>query len=243
MTDKRHWFKNFEPIEKYCWGVTIADGHKLWVRGIGSIHVQSIINGLVTHEILENVLYIPLLSKNLVSISQLMDMDIAVAFLNNTCKMITQAGRGRLIYTGQREQLLWRLNITVKSPSSSLHVADSVDSGSTVSPISKADHILQRWHMRLGHASSATIKQMAQNKAALGFSIPSSAKLPFCLICVKGKQHRASFPEMTRDIMLDFLVNSFTPTFLVLFQFLVLAVISILLLLRMIIHVIIFFTL
>ena len=194
MTDKRHWFKNFEPIEEYYWGVTIVDGHKLWVRGIGSIHVQSIINGLVTHEILENVLYVPLLSENLVSISQLMDMDIAVVFLNNICKMITQAGRGRLIDIGQREQLLWRLNITVKSPSSSLHVAGSVDSGSTVSPISKADHILQRWHMRLGHASSATIKQMAQNKAALGFSIPSSTKLPFCLICVKGKQHRASFP-------------------------------------------------
>ena len=122
-----------------------------------------------------------------------MDMDIAVVFLNNTYKMITQARRGRLIYTSQQEQLLWRLNINVKSPSSSLHVADSIDLGFTTFPISKAHHILQRWHMRLGHASSATIRQMAQNKAALGLSIPSSAKLPFCLICVKGKQHRASF--------------------------------------------------
>ena len=191
MTDKRHWFTTFEPIAEHCWSVTIADGHQLSVQGIGSIRVQSLINGRITQEILENVLYVPLLSKNLVSISQLMDLNIAVVFLNNTCKMISQAGQGRLIFTGQREKLLWRLNIMITPPSSSLNVAITVDSGSVTS---KADHILQRWHMRLGHANSATIKQMAQNQAARGLSIPSSAKLPFCIVCVKGKQHRASFP-------------------------------------------------
>jgi hypothetical protein len=48
MTDKLHWFTNFQSIDDHCWTVTVADNHILYVRGIGDIHVQATINGIVT---------------------------------------------------------------------------------------------------------------------------------------------------------------------------------------------------
>ena len=43
MTDKRHWFHTFKDIPDQQWSVTIADGHKVWVRGIGNIIVYSFV--------------------------------------------------------------------------------------------------------------------------------------------------------------------------------------------------------
>ena len=91
-------------------------------------------------------------------ISQLMALDFAVIFIQNTCKMITIGGDGRLIFTGRVENLLWRLNISARRPDSSANMAVA-DSSSVLRP--KADYILQRWHNRVGHASASMIKQMA----------------------------------------------------------------------------------
>jgi hypothetical protein len=144
MTDKRHWFTTFEPIGEYIWSVTIADNRRLWVRGIGNILVDSFINGEIVQETLKNVLYVPGLCKNLLSISQLMDLDIAVIFIRRTCKMISHGGKGRLIFTGCREFSLWRLNITSHSPTSSANVATtSTTPLQQKSASTSADHLLR----------------------------------------------------------------------------------------------------
>ena len=98
--------------------------------------------------------------------------------------------------TGNRENRLWRLNISVQEPQSSAHVATtevpSKDNSSV--PLSKLEHLLKRWHNRFGHANIHTLKQMARDNIVHGLILPKSTKLPFCVGCVHGKQHRVPFP-------------------------------------------------
>ena len=124
-----------------------------------------------------------------------MDLNIAVVFLKDAYKMISHSGKGRLIFTRRRENSLWRLNIQSKPVSSSAHtLTSSTATLPTSSPIlNHSNHLLRRWHNRLGHAIVATILKMVRDEAVIGLSIPSNAKLDFCSSCVKGKQHRLPF--------------------------------------------------
>ena len=165
------------------------------MRGIGNIIVYSFVTRQVLEETLKNVLYVPDLAKNLISISQMMDLNIAVVFLKDACKTISHSGKGRLIFIGRRENSLWRLNIQSKPLSSS---ARTLTSSIAILPISspilnRSIHLLRRLHNRLGHANVATILKMVRDEAVIGLSIPSNAKLDFYSSCVKGKQHRLPF--------------------------------------------------
>lgn len=78
MTDKRGWFIDFQPIPEFCWSVNTANDHKLWVRGTGDILVHSHVNGLISSLRLKNVLYVPELRRNLVSVSQFTPNKVAI---------------------------------------------------------------------------------------------------------------------------------------------------------------------
>ena len=78
MTDKLQWFTNFQSIDDHCWMVTVADNNVLYVRGVGDIHVQATINGLVTSFRLINVLYVPQLRRNLIYTGRLTEKRAAI---------------------------------------------------------------------------------------------------------------------------------------------------------------------
>jgi hypothetical protein len=94
MSDKRQWFTNFHPVQDKCWSVSIADDHLLYVRGVGDITVHATINGVDKFFKLQNVLYVPHLRRNLISISRLTEKHVAIIHVRNECKMITQDGVG-----------------------------------------------------------------------------------------------------------------------------------------------------
>ena len=185
MSDKRQWFSNFQPVQNKCWSVSIADDHLLYVRGVGDITVCATINGVDKFFKLQNVLYVPHLRRNLISISRLTEKHVAILHIRNECKMLTQDGAGRLLMTGVKDDGLWRLHISAVTPSSTANVA-STSSG----------HIsrLQRWHARLGHAS---VRDMSTQEAVLGLPSFSKTTSIVCPGCVHGKIHRTPFPVNT----------------------------------------------
>ena len=102
MTDKLRWFTNFQAVDNHSWSVTIADNHLLYVRGIGDISVNTLVNGEVSTITLKNVLYVPKLRRNLISTGRLTERRVAIIHVRNMCKMISNYGEGHIIMTGQK---------------------------------------------------------------------------------------------------------------------------------------------
>ena len=195
MKDKLRWFTNFQAIDDQCWSVTIADNHLLYVRGIGDIHVNTLVNGEVSTIKLKNVLYVPKLRRNLISTGRLTERRVAIIHVRNMCKMISNYGEGHIIMTGQKCGGLWRLNIsTVNHPSTANLVATTPASNRG---LSKPKLTLQRWHARLGHVSVNTIKKMSTQDLVLGLPSFDSTTPLVCSGCAYGKSHRTPFPINT----------------------------------------------
>ena len=100
MTDKLRWFTNFQAIDDHSWSVTIANNHLLYVRGIGDIYINTLVNGEVSTIKLKNVLYVPKLRRNLISTGRLTERSVAIIHVKNMCKMISHDGEGHIIMTG-----------------------------------------------------------------------------------------------------------------------------------------------
>ena len=193
MSDKRQWFTNFHPVHDKCWSVSIADNHLLYVRGIGDITVHATINGVDKPFKLQNVLYVPSLQRNLISISRLIEKHVAIIHVCDECKMITHDGIGRILMTGSKCDGLWRLHIASVTPSSTACVADS--SGH----LSRSTLSLHRWHTRLGHASFRTIRDMSSRETVIGLPSFTKATPLVCTGCVHVKIHRRPFPVNTEQ--------------------------------------------
>ena len=125
MTDKLQWFTNFQSIADECWTVTVADNNVLYVRGIGDIHVQATINGVVTSFRLKNVLYVPQLRRNLISIGRLTEKHVAIVHIRDQCKIITDDGNGHLFMIGSKFHGLWCLHIVATKSQSSANLVDT----------------------------------------------------------------------------------------------------------------------
>lgn len=124
---------------------------------------------------LKNVLYVPKLHCNLISVTQLIDdMKCFVQFASNICVIQDHQTR-KQIGTGERRDGLYFF----KQPST-VH-AITVDGSCSSSSV-------ELWHRRLGHPSEKVVK-------SLPFFRNSSDKLHKpCDICPRAKQTRDSFP-------------------------------------------------
>ena len=200
MTDQRQWFQTFSPIADGCWSVTMADDFTLWVRGVGDVTLKATVNGSISSVRLKDVLYVPMLQRNLISTSKLTENGIAILHISATCKMISEDGKGHLIITVHRSDGLWILDVVKQSKQSFANAV--ISSSPSVPELSRADCTFRQWHHRLGHLSAHTLKKMAQQDIVIGLTISDSADLGVCSGCTHGKQHRTPFPvnaERTRS--------------------------------------------
>ena len=51
------------------------------------------------------------------------------------------------------------------------------------------------WHQRYGHLSLKNLRKLARENLVDNFDYSEAAEIQFCETCVKGKQHRSSFPS------------------------------------------------
>ena len=139
--------------------VTIANGTKTCVKGIGTIHIS----GLT----FSSVLYLPQFPFNLLSIRKITrDFNCSVTFSSSSC-VFQDLQTKRTIGGGYEKDGLYFFQ---ESPPLALH--------STASPF--------QWHCRLGHPSSANLRQIVP-------SLPNFSTFN-CETCELSKHRRVSFP-------------------------------------------------
>ncbi|KAG8366198.1 hypothetical protein BUALT_Bualt17G0051600 [Buddleja alternifolia] len=130
-----------------------ADGSSMEVFQMGPISVESSPSKNLS---ISDVLHVPNLSVNLLSIGQLADSGCIVTFSSSGC-LIQDRHTDKQIGIGRKEGNLYILQ-HLFAPS-----GKQINSGLSVFASGKSPSMFQLWHSRLGHVSSSRLKFMVSS--------------------------------------------------------------------------------
>ncbi|KAL6522105.1 hypothetical protein OROMI_031982 [Orobanche minor] len=154
--------------------VTFGDSSKASIKGRGIIMIMSK-NG--DKRYINDVYYIPALKSNIISLGQLVEKGYDIRMRDNS-----------LILRNRAHELIAHVKMT-KNRLFKLDMQTKVQK--CLKSVIKNDSWL--WHLRFGHLGFTGLKLLSKTKMVDGLpEIDEPNQL--CEACVKGKQHRQSFP-------------------------------------------------
>lgn len=165
--------------------VTLGDGRSLQAVGRGSVTL----NMKLSHNkaetcTLHDVLLVPDLAFNLLSITSASKRGKVTVFTNTKCEI--RNSRSKLVATGRREGSLYFLN-----QGGVAHLAcPSSDQNNSREMI---------WHRRYGHLGSGGLQTLVKKGMVNGMDFNCERGCGFCECCVEGKGHRLPFQQSTRE--------------------------------------------
>lgn len=185
MSCQRDWFCDF--TQGFVGSVQVANGDILPVEGQGSIKLNIPLgHGRSYRVLLTEVLYVPSLESNLISVKQLTGNGLCVRFEGDSC--------------------------VIKENNQTIVVAQCVDglysldmSNFVVGTAFAAGFCIHEWHVRLAHRNLADIHAMKLQ----GLRIKDCRCQDQCISCLKGKMHRNPFPKESAPVenVLDVVVT------------------------------------
>ena len=187
MTDQHSFFRSFTPILRDTWTVRGIGSSRLYVRGRGTIDFLTTVNGIENTFTVEDILYVPGLGTNLLSIAAVTDVGLSVHFIET--RVAISQNQTTLMVGERIGKSLYHLAICPKL--SNNHKTKYSACFAVPSSTSMA-----LWHQRLAHTSYRTISKMATNEEVHGLNIPNNKATPThpCPGCLSGKMHRLPFP-------------------------------------------------
>lgn len=175
MTANREWVKhaNFTPCLSE---ITVANNMKVPVLCSGDVQISTDRNYDI---IVENVLCVPTLTTNLLSVSELIKNGNKVVFEANQCYIRNK--KNELVATAASTNGVYKLNIKV---------ADCMLAAPAVASA-------ELWHRRLAHINSNDLNKM-KNGIVDGLFYPDTSDMTKakCVTCCEGKQMRLPFPHV-----------------------------------------------
>jgi GAG-pre-integrase domain len=205
MCSNRLWFTHFTELTKAT-TVYLGDNSTILGTGIGSVHMRMKANGEWLDTILHNVLHVPDLHGNLLSMNHLTSHSTNVLFNGGNC--FIRDGED-IVCKGQRANDLYVMDMTMSAPISA-HIATvevfpdedddvplpDVTALAACPSTSKAD--VDTWHHRLGHLNVDAVLHMSRKGMVKGMEITGKAKSTSpCEPCLVGKQARTKISKMT----------------------------------------------
>ena len=149
------------------WPVGLPNGQRVIANLMGDVFLSPTLT-------LRNVLCVPQLHCNLISVSHLIDDSKCIAHFTNSLCAIQDLPSGNLIGAGERRDGLYYFRSIP-----SIHTV-------TVPGLSE----FELWHRRLGHPSDSVVKLVP----AVSSSSAPKCLNKACVTCPLAKQKRASFP-------------------------------------------------
>jgi len=188
MCQDRSAFFTFRDLAHENRHVQGIGGSLLQVRGIGDIVIS--IQGVdgIIYGILQGVIYVPDLGRNLFSTYVAAQRKMYSLLTDTGCQLIEN---GKVVLHGTIYHRLYRLLFNVVKPETTClaFAASSFDipnqKGNTQS--------IDTWHRRLAHISHRTIRSMVSSGMVDGLFLEGGEQR-FCPGCAYGKQHRHHFP-------------------------------------------------
>lgn len=180
--------------------VTVGNGSELQISHIGNASLATK-NGVLN---LKNVLCVPNIAKNLVSVSKLArDNNVFVEFYADSC-LVKDISTGKVVMKGTLKDGLYELNnvdaanhptflcagtknllqpLELKDVNSSIFVLSNVDVQMAMSK--------NVWHRRLGHPSIKVVEGVIKR---FNLSVKANENFHFCEACQFGKSSALPFP-------------------------------------------------
>lgn len=163
--------------------VFVANGQKAITAGRGAICVH-FINGSGHNSLvkIENVLYVPSIRQNLISVKRLADRGYAIHFGDRSCGITFGSTQ---VAVGDIKDNLYELS----EPNKVCAIENAARS------------CVHEWHSVLGHRDIEVVKTLAMGNLVDGVTFGEctneSANKLNCEICLQGKMSRIKFPQRT----------------------------------------------
>ena len=159
--------------------VELGNGNKAEVRGKGTVEIYISVHGKRVKCVLQNVLHVPDLGYQLLSVPTFDKSGLNTAFHSLRCWITKDSN---LLATGTMTKSLYELDVHSTSAEQGFLAAST-----------------ECWHHRLAHIQPAAIAEMANSTAVRGLEIRGSYKAITCSGCVLGKGHRAAIPKKSNN--------------------------------------------
>lgn len=165
--------------------ISVANGEKLFTMGRGNVKLF-LQNQWVT---VSNVVFIPNLSCNLLSVTILTQKCFEVKFISNFCKIYEN---GKVVAVAKRDACgLYKLetgDASINSVSSEHSMPVSVSLSTQVEVQSQG-----LWHRRLGHLNSRSMNLLKSGMATgIDYDVSTYEQ---CIACIEGKVTNLPFPK------------------------------------------------
>ena len=162
-----------------------GNGYTVEAPGRGDVALEVTTTGGKVEECkLHEVLYVPNLSHNLLSVSKATKSGKTVEFSEAGCEMDEDR---KLIATATRVGSLYYLKC--RKDRQKMNVADKRCSLENKGSI---------WHRRYGHLGARNLEELVRHNMVDGFDYNSSTESDLCESCAAGKIHRCKFQQSSR---------------------------------------------
>lgn len=171
MTSKKELYDSLMPLHEPL-NVVVGNDERCPVEGTGTISIMSKNGG---SKKLADVLLVPQITRNLLSVAAITDNDLEVRFKKTEVVILDKDES--IVGRGIRKNNLYEI-------SSFTAVVDAKTS--------------QLWHERFGHISYHVLKEMQRKEMVLDLPSIHEIEEP-CEACMLGKQQRKSFPKESQN--------------------------------------------
>ncbi|KAK7603621.1 hypothetical protein V9T40_003620 [Parthenolecanium corni] len=202
ITNNFSWFTLYEPFVNKS-TVTAAGKEVLRARGSGTIEVANYFKGKLETFSLNNVWYVPEISRNLFSVLAAHDRNPSSRFESNqhSCRFIVGS---KIVFAGKRE------------PFGTLYEASfhTVHPEDVCANVVENDQMLQLYHERWGHMDKRHVRNKLQSELGIEVKVNND----ICESCQYGKAHRLSFGHRARttapgELLSGDVCGAFDPSF------------------------------
>ena len=170
MCHNKQLFVNMESLQHPV-KVSIGDGRELEAIVRGSVHLNVALDGSSSTCCLHDVLYVPHLEYNLISISKAGKAGKVSRFNDKRCDIMNKDGT--IIASGVCEGSLYSLSVEEE----------------------RANIAADIWHQRYGYLNHQSLRALQQKEMVIGLNLDKSSKPSFCNACAKGKSSSRKFPS------------------------------------------------
>ena len=147
--------------------------------GKGNIKIE--IGGII--QLVTNAFYVPELTTNLLSVSQLQEKGLVILIQDGVCR-IYHPKRGLIAHTQMTMNKMFVLLAKTKMQSSNcLQIA--------------AEDVTDLWHRRYGHLNNKSLRTLHSKQLVNGLPKLKVVEKA-CIVCNIGKQHREAIPKRSQ---------------------------------------------
>lgn len=162
--------------------VSTAGKENLMSHGIGDIRFNVRLRGKVKSVKLTNVLYVPELRNNLLSVPVITEKNYEVKFSKNNAYII-RSDKSLVFKAIKRKRI---------------YVVKQIKNQGAFNVSNNSDLKLKLWHERYGHLNYNDLKELFDKGRVYGLDLPLKSHRLLCETCDRAKIHVLPFTEATR---------------------------------------------